>query len=88
MEEIEKIIVEQGEDLDRIEGNISKAYQATQQANEDLQEAADLQTIARLQKIRMGLMGILAAIGWGIVGIPGMIVGLFAGWKSSKSSKS
>ena len=41
--------------------------------------------MARLKKIRIGLMGILAAIGWGIVGIPGMIVGLFAGWKSTKN---
>ena len=35
-------------------------------------------------KIRAGVTGILATIGWGIFGIPGMIVGLFSGWRATK----
>ena len=35
-------------------------------------------------KIRAGVSGILGAIGLAIFGIPGMIVGLFAGWKVAK----
>lgn len=35
-------------------------------------------------KIRAGMAGILGTIGMGIIGIPGMVVGLFAGWKIFK----
>lgn len=35
-------------------------------------------------KIRAGVAGILGTIGLGILGIPGMFLGLFTGWKATK----
>jgi len=43
--------------------------------NTDLKDAADIQLQTRLTKIRLGLTGVIAAIGYAILGIPGFIVG-------------
>lgn len=37
-----------------------------------------------MMKIRLGITGLFGGIGGAILGIPGMIVGLFAGLKISK----
>ena len=34
-------------------------------------------------KFRMAVSGFFAALGYKILGLPGMIVGLFTGWKAS-----
>jgi putative component of toxin-antitoxin plasmid stabilization module len=44
-----------------------------------LETAAQHQIKARLLKIKLGLTGVIATIGYGILGIPGLIVGSVIG---------
>ena len=37
----------------------------------------------RIIKIRVGVAWIFGSIGWGLMGFPGMILGLVAGWKTT-----
>ena len=78
-EELKSIIFEHGGNLDLIQENIEKAVENTSKANEELQDAADYQLNARLAKIRLGVYGVIAAIGYSILGIPGLIIGGIVG---------
>lgn len=61
------------------------AYENSKVTNAQLQSAADIQMKTRLTKIKLGLTGVLSAIGYGILGIPGLLVTGVAGiYKSFK----
>lgn len=84
MKEIDMMIKEQGEDLDIIESNIKHTYEKVKEANGELDEADKIQTKNRLLKIKLGVTGLFAGLGGAILGIPGMVVGLFTAFKVTK----
>lgn len=55
------------------------------EANKDLEEAAQRQLRTRLLKIRAGISGILASIGFFFMGIPGALLGLVGALKLGRS---
>lgn len=74
-EQIHSMIVQQGGDIELIDQRLDKVYDNLNQINKDLTDAAEIQLKSRLTKIRLGLTGIIALIGYGILGLPGMIFG-------------
>lgn len=50
-------------------------YDNIETANIDLTDAAEQQFRTRLMKMKLGVTGLLVAIGYGILGVPGMIAG-------------
>lgn len=73
------MIVEQGGDLQLIQQRLDKVYDNLGKTNAELTDAAQIQMQSRLARIRLGITGIIALIGYSILGIPGMIFGGIVG---------
>ena len=78
-----QLVIENGNDLEEVKKRMDIIYDNTKMANMELETAADIQMKTRLTKIKMGLSGIFAAIGYGILGIPGLLITGVAGFYKS-----
>lgn len=87
MEEIKNLVQDQGNNFHQIEGNIIKAYDNTVQANQELEDAAQIQLKTRLKKIRLGFAGVFGAVGYFFLGIPGALASLIGAVKLPKLLK-
>jgi hypothetical protein len=59
------------------------AYENAEQANVELQQANELQKKTRLLKFRMAVSGFFGMLGYKIMGLPGLFMGLFFGAKTT-----
>ena len=82
MKEIEMMVVEQGNDLDKVDEYLEIAYENSKDANSELEEAKGIQSQTRRMKFRMAVGGFFGALGYKILGLPGMIMGFFFGAKA------
>jgi hypothetical protein len=53
------------------------------EANQQLTEAAVLQNKTRMMKLRLAVSGFFGGLGYKILGLPGMLMGLLFGYKST-----
>lgn len=83
MKEIETMVKEQGNDLDKVDKYLDSTYQNVVQVNKELDEACELQKQTRRMKFRLAVTGFFAALGYKILGLPGLILGLFTGHKAT-----
>jgi len=83
MQQIYELVEGNGKNLEVVQHRLSVIYEATEETNEELDEALKLQMEAIVIDLRLGLTGILAAIGYGVLGLPGLIVsGVFGLYKT------
>lgn len=82
MAEIEALVIEQGNDLDKIDQYLEIAYENVKEANVELQEANKIQQKTRMMKIRLAVSGFFGALGYKILGFPGFLFGLVFGAKT------
>lgn len=77
------MVKEQGENIDKVNDYIDSTYQNVQKANQELKEANELQKQTRRMKFKLAVSGFFAALGYKILGLPGLIGGLFFGTKAT-----
>lgn len=82
IKEIEEMVKEQGNDLDKVDAYLESTYSNAVEANKELTEAQELQKQSRRMKFKMAVSGFFAALGYKILGLPGMVMGLFTGLKA------
>lgn len=85
--EIDKIVVENGDDINKLEENIDQSYETSKNTNKELNEANEFSIAVRIAKIRLITGGILSFIGNKIFGVFGAIGGLFLGFKTGSLFK-
>lgn len=76
------MVKEQGNDLDKVDAYLESTYSSAVEANKELTEAQELQKQSRRMKFKMAVSGFFAALGYKILGLPGMVMGLFTGLKA------
>ena len=77
------MVKEQGNDLDKVDQYLESTYENVQEANKELDEAQQIQKKTRRMKFKMAVSGFFAALGYKILGLPGLFVGLFTGHKAT-----
>jgi t-SNARE complex subunit (syntaxin) len=81
MENMREIVEENQGDLERVEGELDVAMGRVAQAGEELDEAVRLRRSTRVIKMRLYLSGVLAGLGYFLVGLPGVIASFFLSWR-------
>ena len=82
MKEMEKMVYEQGNDIDKVNDYLDSAYQNVGEANQQLTEANEIQKQTRRMKFRLAFSGFFAALGYKLLGLPGMVMGFLFGHKA------
>lgn len=75
-----EIVREEKEDLAKIEENIDLALENAEVGEEEVQDAVQRTKRGRLRKLRTSIMGVLASLGYYILGLPGMAIGAISAW--------
>lgn len=76
------MVIEQGNDLQKIDQYIEIAYDNSKEANNELEEAKNIKNKTRMMKFRAAISGFFGVLGYKILGFPGMLLGMLFGAKS------
>lgn len=79
MKEIQSMVIEQGNDLQKIDQYIEIAYDNSKQANNELDQAKIIKNKTRMMKFRAAIGGFFGVLGYKILGLPGMLFGMLFG---------
>jgi hypothetical protein len=78
--EVEEMVREEGGNLMRVEQNIEAAMGNVEAAGEEVEDMVERQRRSRLRRLRASMTGLFAGLGYYLLGLPGMAVGLVSGW--------